>query len=118
MPTAAPIVTDVYVEVISHTPDSEHVHIHYKGITTTGPLARSNICPTTQALLAARSPEKMRKLDAEYWSDAEAKAELADYLAANGMAVRIVPNPSVMQRRADEDARISGKTLSRKSPAT
>lgn len=103
-------VIEVYIESVSHTPDTPHVHIHYHGLNvTTGPMAVSNMFGLTQDDLAARSPAKMRDAAGDdYWSDKECKAALADHLAESGINVVIVPNPNAA-RFAEETVTRRGK---------
>lgn len=77
----------IVIEAVQHTPDREPVVIQYSAKPpATGPLASTQQLHTTQTALAARAGVP------DYWSDAEAKAELLAYLEANGIAAEIVPN--------------------------
>lgn len=75
------------IEAVQHTPDRDPVVIQYSAKPpATGPLSSSQQLHTTQTALSARSGV------ADYWSDAETKAELLAHLEAHGIAAEIVAN--------------------------
>lgn len=76
----------IYIESIQYTKGHEPVMIQYRGKgATSGPFARTCICSTTQAALAALSGEP------DYWGDEEIEQALVAHLVAAGVEAEIVP---------------------------
>jgi hypothetical protein len=84
----------IIIEAVSYTPGKDAVLVYYTNFPgDPTPFPGTHIFHTSQAALSRRSGNP------GYWSDAEIRTELLNYLSEHGFSVEIIPAPETKRGR-------------------